>query len=44
MWKEGAGDANAGARPFMAAMTRQGTQRRAERGRVLLITDRKDDS
>jgi hypothetical protein len=44
MWKEGAGGANAGARPFMAAMTRHGTQRRAERGRVLLITDRKDDS
>jgi hypothetical protein len=44
MWKEGAGDANAGARPFVAAMTRHGTQRRAERGRVLLITDRKDDS
>jgi hypothetical protein len=44
MWKEGAGDANVGARPFMAAMKRQGTRRRAERGRVLLITDRKDDS
>jgi hypothetical protein len=44
MWKEGADGANAGARPFMAAMTRHGTQRRAERGRVLLITDRKDDS
>ena len=44
MWKEVAGGANAGARPFMAAMTRHGTQRRAERGRVLLITDRKDDS
>jgi invasion protein IalB len=38
MWKEGAGDANAAGRPFMAAMKRQGTRRRAERGRVLLIT------
>jgi hypothetical protein len=44
MWKEGAEGANAGARPFMAAMTRHGTQRRDERGRVLLITDRKDVS
>jgi hypothetical protein len=44
MWKEVAGGANAGARPFMAAMTRHGTQRRVERGRVLLTTDRKDDS
>jgi hypothetical protein len=44
MWKEGAEGANAGARPFMAAMTRDGTLRRDERGRVLLITDRKDVS
>jgi hypothetical protein len=44
MWKEGAGGANARGRPYMAAMKRQGTRRRAERGRVLLITDRKDDS
>jgi hypothetical protein len=44
MWKEGAGAANAGARPYIAAMTRHGTQRRAERGGVLLFTDRKDDS
>jgi hypothetical protein len=44
MWKEGAGGANAGVRPFVAAMTRHGTQRRAECGQVLLFTDRKDDS
>jgi hypothetical protein len=44
MWKEGGEGANAGARPFMAAITRHGTLRRAERGRVMLITDRKDDS
>jgi hypothetical protein len=44
MWNEGAEGANAGARPFMAALARHGTQRRAERGRMLLITDRKDDS
>jgi hypothetical protein len=44
MWKEVADGANAGVRPFMAAMTRHGTRRRAKRGRVLLITDRKDDS
>jgi hypothetical protein len=44
MWKEGAEGANASARPFVAAMKRHGTQRRDDRGRVLLITDRKDVS
>ena len=45
IWKEVAGDAIAAARPFMAALSRQGMRRsRRARPSWRLITDRKDDS
>jgi len=44
MWKEVAGGANPRVRPYIAAMTRQGTRAAPDAAPVLLITDRKDDS